>query len=250
MKRLLGILVGAGLALSIGCAGSYDYRLEDSLKNLVYRRNLDKNTEAPPSKSNLEKEKVYIRAPKGMKQLAATFAYNVEQGKFDITDTILDPDKQVSLHILARNNAPKAAATPKKGPNPSGEADTPPPANRGDFTTDVLDVIKSAYSTDLESSQLKGYDPPAQGTRKSVPYRSASKELGDKEVKVYFFGDKNQPAQVALIFEGPKDAIRGMITKIDYSLNSLAVGARANSLYNGQDDLAGDEAAASGPAVF
>jgi len=245
MKRLLGILAGACLALSIGCAQSYDLRVEETIKNLRYRRDLDKNTEAPPAKSNLENAKIYIRAPKGLKGPAQTFAFVVEPGKFDIADTFIDADKQSSLHILARSNAPKPTGTKKApGPNPAeGAEPAPVPAVRGDFTSDVLEFIKSAYSTDFEASQLKVIEPNSHG-RKSVTYKGATLDLGNKQVKVYFHGDKNSPAQVALIFEGTKDSLRNLSSQIDYSLNSLVAGPKATNFYNGQDEI-GEE----GPPV-
>ena len=206
MKRVLGILVGASLALSIGCAQSYDFRMEDFIKNEKYKRDLDKNTEEPVTKSGLQKASIFIRNPKGIKQKTDAFGFVVEDRKFDVTETFIDPSSQASLHILARTNTPKPA-TPKKGPNPS-EPTEPPPVARGDFITDVIDVIKSAYNTDVAASQLKPSDNPAHGTHKSVPYKSTTLEVGDKEVKVYFYGDKNGPGQVALIYEGPKEAIR------------------------------------------
>ncbi len=247
MKRVPGILVRASLVLSIGCAQPYDLRLDGTLKNMKYRQSLEKNTEDPPAKTNLVNHKIFIRAPKGLKGPAEAFGFNVEQGKFDDAYTFLDPAKQASLHILARVNTPKGAA-PKKGPNPSDAADqAAPTAVRGDFTTDVLDLIKSAYSTDVESSQLKTYNVPAQGTPKSLTYKSTTIPLPSKEVKVYFYGDKNGPAQVALIFEGPKESLSKIITQIDYSLNSLALGSTATMLYNGGDEFATDEGAAPPP---
>jgi len=244
MKRVLGILAGAFLALSIGCAQSYDIRVEKTLDNLKYRRDLERNTDAPPAKSNLEKEKIYVRAPKGLKGPAQTFAFVIEPGKFDVADTFIDQEKQASLHILARSNAPKPAAAAKKSPNPTDTPDqAPPPVARGEFTSDVLDFIKSAYNTDLEAAQLKSVEPNSHG-RKSIQYKNATLDLGNKQVKVYFHGDKNSPAQVALIFEGTKESLRNLISQIDYSLNSLVVGPKATNFYNGQDELSEE-----GPAV-
>ena len=250
MKRVLGILAGACLALSIiGCAQSYDLRIEETLKIMRYRRALDKNTEAPPAKSNLENAKIYIRAPKGVKGPAQTFAYVIEPGKFDIADTFLDQEKQASLHILARTNAPKAAAT-KKGPGPAEGAEQPAAtAARGDFTSDVLDFIKGAYSTDFDASQLKPVNPPSYAG-KSVSYRTGTIDAGNKQVKVYFHGDKNGPAQVALIYEGTKESLRSLSSQIDYSLNSLVIGPKATGFYNGQDELSGEEGQAAPTGVF
>jgi hypothetical protein len=243
MKRVLGILAGACLALLIGCAQSYDLRVEETIKNMKYRQSLDKNTEVPPTKSNLEKEKIYIRAPKGLKGPALQFAYAVEPGKFDITDTFIDPVKQASLHLLARSNAPKPAAASKKNAGPADGAEQPaaPPAARGEFNADVLDFIKSTYSTDINASLLKTVEPNSHG-RKSVSYKSATLDLGDKQLKIYFHGDKNS-TQVALIFEGTKEALRNLSSQIDYSLNSLVTGPKATNFYNGQDELSEDGAA-------
>ena len=38
MKRVLGILVGASLVLSIGCAQPYDLRLDGTLKNMTAKK--------------------------------------------------------------------------------------------------------------------------------------------------------------------------------------------------------------------
>jgi hypothetical protein len=251
MKRVLGVLAGASFALVIGCAQSYDMRLEETIKNLEYKRDLDKNTEGPPTKSNLETAKIYLRAPKGLRGPSQTFPFVVEPGKFDITDSFIDQKSEASLHILARTNAPKGPA--KKATKPAAGPDEAqaqaPTAVRGDFTTDVVDFIKSAYSTEFDPSQLKVYEPGSHGGRKSVSYKAATIDTGAKQVKVYFHGDKNGPAQVALIFEGTQDSLKALISQIEYSLNSLAVGPRAASLYGGQDELSGDEAPAT-PAVF
>ena len=91
-------------------------------------------------------------------------------------------------------------------------------------------------------------EPNSHG-RKSVSYKCATLDLGDKQVKVYFHGDKNSPAQVALIFEGTKDALRNLSSQIDYSLNSLVTGPKATNFYNGQDELS-DEGAAVPTGVF
>jgi hypothetical protein len=249
MKRVLGILVGASLAISIGCANSYDLRIEQTLENMRYRRDLDRNTEAPPTKSNLETAKIYLRAPKGLKGPAQSFPYVVEPGKFDIADSFIDPDKQTSLHILARTNAPKPPTKKAAGPPAEGADQPAPAAVRGDFTSDVLDFIKSAYSTDFDASQVKPVSTDTHG-RKGVPYKGATIETGNKVVKVYFHGEKTGPAQVALIFEGTKESLNSLSSQISYSLNSLVIGPKATSIYGGQDELAAEEGAAPPGGVF
>lgn len=249
MKRVLGILVGVGLAMLVGCKEAYDLRIEETLKTMRYRRDLDKNTEAPPAKSNLETAKIYLRSPKGLKGPAKAFPFVVEPGKFDIMDSFIDTDKQNSLHLLARTNAPKPAATKKAAPPADGGEAAPPPVARGDFTADVIDFIKSAYNTDFEASMLKPIEPNSHG-RKGVPYKGATVDLGNKVIKVYFHGEKTGPAQVALIFEGTKESIRNLSSQIDYSLNSLVLGPRAASVYGGQDELADEGLAVPPGGVF
>lgn len=252
MKRVLGILTGACLALAIGCAQSYDIRLQKAIDRAKYDRDLKNNTENPPTGSNLQTKQIYIRAPKGL-HLAKTFAYNVEPGKFNISDSFINTETQVSMHVLALT--PEKAAAAKKGapkPAEAGEGAEAPPAttaNPANFTTDVIDFIKATYSTDFDASKLKTIEPTS-FAGKSVTYKGAKIEAGEKELQVYFHGDKNGPAQVALIFEGTKDALNKISTRINYSLNSLRVGPRAAGFYSGQDDLGGEEPAAPPTGVF
>ncbi len=239
MKWVLAILVGASLACSFGCFNAYDVRLNYSLENRRYLKSLDKNTEPPDSKSKLVTAQIYIRAPKGLKP-AQTFVMGpVEAGKFDVSESFIDTSNQASLHILARSNAAKA--TTKKGANPAESA------ARGDFTTDVIDLVKSAYSVELDAAQLKPVQADAY-IGKKLTYKSATVNANGKEVKVYFRGAKGDPAQVALVFEGPKEALDGLKAQVNYSLNSLDVGAAATRRYNNGDDLSGEESAPA--AVF
>ncbi len=240
MKRALAILVGASLAFSVGCFQAYDMRVNDSVERLRYLKSLTKNTEEPDKNSKLVAAKVYIRAPKGLTRAQTFTMAPIEPGKFDAAESFIDTSTQATLHVLARSNAP---ATPtKKGANPAASA------ARGDFTADVVDLIKGAYSTELDAAQLKPVSPDAHG-RKAVQYRSTTLDAGGKKVEVYFHGAKGDPAQVALIFEGPPDALKNLVNQINYSLNSLAVGNAAATRYNSGDD-ASEEASAAAQAVF
>jgi hypothetical protein len=164
----------------------------------------------------------------------------VEAGKFDITDSFVGDSG--SLHVLARVDKPKGA-TAKKG----SKAAAPPPPSRGDFTADVLDCIKNTYGTDIESAKLKPESKSHGG--KTNNFKTLSLDLTAKEIKVYVIGEKNSPAQVALIFEYPKDQIKNLSSKIDLCLESFRVGEAAHRLYAGQDEEGG-EAGPGGTAVF
>ena len=130
---------------------------------------------------------------------------------------------------------------------PGTEEEPPPAAARGDFTTDVLDFLRAAYSTEIEP--LKPVNVNSHG-RKGVNYKGTTLDLGDKQVKVYFHGEKTDPAQIALIFEGSKAALKSISSQIDYSLNSLVLGPKATSYYNGQDEFSAGEEGPSAPPVF
>ncbi len=219
MKRVLALLASASLFLGvIGCARDYDVRLDQTYENLRYQKRLDENLEKPAdTKSNLATANIYVRPPLGLKGPNKEFGLNlVEPGKFDLTDTFFD-DKG-SLHVVARIAKPKAANT-KKGPAPA-EAKVP----RGDFTADLVDLLKIAYATDFEASKAKSETKSGGG--KTNPFKSFDLHPTGKEVKVYVSGDKNSPVQVALIFEYPEGELKNLVSKIDLCLGSFRVGER------------------------
>ncbi len=244
MKRMLGILAGAGLALVFGCAQQYDLRLQTTLENKKYQQRLDAKLEKAPQTSNLKPHNIYVRPPKGLAGPAQTFALGaLDPGRFDIADSFIDADKQAALHIVARDNRPKPAA--KKGANPS---EARPPAARGDFIADVVDLIKTAYSVDFEASKLKA-ESKRHG-RKNNSYRTATFDAGNKEVQVWIYGDKSSQAQVALIFDYPKEALKSLSSGIALCLESFGVGREAESLYAGREEIGGEEGGATPGATF
>ncbi|MGP0068798.1 MAG: hypothetical protein ACLQGP_35010 [Isosphaeraceae bacterium] len=225
MNRILGLLASASLLLVIGCSHDYDVRLGKTIENLRYQKQLDDNLETPPdTKSSLATSNIYIRSPLGLKGPTKEIGLApVEAGKFDVATSFIGDS--ASLHVLARVDKPKAA-TPKKGPNPN-----PAPASvRGDFTADVLDYLKGAYGVDMETAKLKA------DAKKSNNFKSTTLDLTAKEVQIYILGEKNSPAQVALIFDYPKEARNSLTSKIKYCLESFRVGPSAQRLYAGQDE--------------
>ena len=107
-----------------------------TLEEMKYQVRLEKTWRRPRPKSILEKELIYVRPPKGLSGPTKTFTLAVvEPGRFDLENSFIDESKAASLHVLARHKKPKAP--PKKGA-------TPPPAAapRGDFTAEVIDLVK------------------------------------------------------------------------------------------------------------
>jgi len=245
MRRGCLILASACLLLVLGCR-DYDYRLGQTLEELRYQQRLEKNLEKAPTKGKLQQELIYVRPPKGMAGPTKTFTLTVvEAGKFDVESSFFDESKTASLHVVARHKKPKAP--PKKG-----AAAAPAAAPRGDFTAEVIDMVKTAYGTeDLTPSKFKVVSKKHAGRENS--YKEAKLNLNTKEVLIYLYGtvDKNSPYNVALIFEYPKTEASTLSSKVNLSLETFAVGEPANRAFSGgSPEEGGQEAGAdSGQAV-
>ncbi len=224
MRRGCTILASACLLLFVGCR-DYDFRLDKTLEEMKYQQRLEKNLEKAPTKGRLQQELIYVRPPKGLSGPTKTFTLTVvDAGKFDLENSFIDESKQASLHVLARHKKPKAP--PKKG---VAEA---PAAARGDFTTEVIELVKTAYGVeDLTPSKFKSVSKKHAGRENS--YKEAKLNLNTKEVSIYLYGDKNGPYNVALIFDYPKTEANNVSPKIDLSLEAFAVGEPANRAFSG-----------------
>jgi hypothetical protein len=242
MKRALAVGIGACLLFSFGCR-DYDVRLDETLEEMKYQRRLNDNLGEAPTKGLLQQELIYIRPPKGFTGPTKAFTLaTIEPGKFDVESSFIEePKQQASLHVLARHKKPKAAA-PKKGPAPA----EPPP--RGDFTAEVIDVLKVAYGIDDLAAKFKPETKRHKGRENS--YKFAKLDLATKEVQVYLYGDKNSPYNVALIFDYPKTEMNNLSPKIGLSLEAFATGEAARRIFSGGSDAdGGEEATDSGQPV-
>ena len=176
MRRGWTIIASACLLLFLGCR-DYDLRLGQTLEEMKYQQRLEKNLEKAPTKGKLQQELVYVRPPKGLSGPTKTFNLTaVEPGKFDIENSFIDESKQASLHVLARHKKPKAP--PKKG------VAAAPDVPRGDFTNDVIELVKTAYGIEeLAPSKFKSVSKKHAG-RENL-YKEAKLNLNTKEVLVY-----------------------------------------------------------------
>ncbi len=240
MKRAAVVFLGAGLVIIVGCGTqSYEARLEKTLDNMKYQKRLDDNLGTAPTKGKLEQSLVYVRPPKNMTGPTQTFQLTVvEPGKFDIESSFIEPDKQ-NLHILGRIKRPK---TPnKKGP---AQPETP----RGEFNADVVELLKNVYGVDLDASKFKTEDKLDHTT---YSFKYLDIDLNVKTVKVYLYGNKSDPYEIALIFEYPKTEQNTVNPKIRLCLESFAVGDKAKKAFAGgeTEDMEGAEETSS-PVAF
>ena len=220
MKRLSAIVLGAGLVVVLGCGTqNYEYRLEHTIDQMKYQKKLDDNLTDPPTKGKLEELQIYVRPPKNMTGPTQTFQMTVvEPGKFDVESSFIEQDKQ-SLHLLARVKRPKTPS--KKAPTP---AETTP---RGDFNTDVVELVKNVYGAELDASQFK------EEKKLNNTFKAKTIDLNAKNVQVYLYGNKTSPYEVALIFEYPKAEHSALNPKIGLCLESFAVGEKAKRAFAG-----------------
>jgi hypothetical protein len=224
------------LVLAAGCGGkSYEIRLNKTIEQMRYNKRLDENL-MPPAKGKLEQLLIYLRPPRSLDEAKEFSIPLADPGMFDLTDTINTKGKPPALHVLARVKQPKGAAKKKEA--------QPETAARGDFTTDVMNLLASYYSLDLESVK------PKEEKKKKNTFRHATLPAEGKNVQVYFYGGKENPYEVALVFDYAKSEQSSLVPKIELSLESMAVGERARLLFSGAgaDEESGE--AAGGAAAF
>jgi hypothetical protein len=160
----------------------------------------------------------------------------LEPGRFDVESSFNDSDTK-SLSVLVRE---KTAKTPtKKGTTPVE------PAPRGDFTTDVIELVKNVYGAELGPQDFKD----DQHEKNSFKHKLL--DLNAKNVQIYFY--KNPPYEVALVFDYPKVEHNSINPKIGLCLESFAVGDKAKRAFTGgEDEEAGEAGGEEGsqPVVF
>jgi hypothetical protein len=250
MRRIGIILASAGLVVAWGCAGSYDKRLDKTLEDMKYRKRLDDMLMPAPSDGKLKDWLIYVRPPKNLQQAREFLLLPPEADKYDLAASFLEsagstasptpsdqppaagePAKAAelpkqSLHIAARVKRPKNPAVKKKAPEP---------ANRREFTTDLLAMLNSAYAPPAEVT-LDKFKVTTKGrptSSKKNEFRQYQFPVGGKYVQVYIYAPRNDPYEVALIFEYPSTEHASLAGKIDLCLESFAVGEKARAAFSG-----------------
>jgi hypothetical protein len=240
MRRTLALAASVCCVVVLGCS-NYEFRLEQTLADMRYRKRLDDNLNPAPTKGALEKHFIYVRPPKTLSGPTKAFSLAVvEQGKFDLENSFINEGTKESMHVLARVDRPNGANTKKPA--------QPEPA-RGDFTAEVIELLRNVYGVDLDVNQLKA-ETKQHGNRANS-FRTKTLDLTAKQVQLYLYGDKNSPYKVALIFEYPKEQHNSINPKIGLCLESFAVGDVARRAFGGELDTGaeGGEGGAQGPPI-
>ena len=242
MRRVLATVATAALLLAGGCGGrSYEVRLDKTLEAMRYKKRLDDNLAPAPTKGKLEQNLIFIRPPKGLDGPANEFTLvpALEPDKFDVADTFFEKGKQ-TMHVLARVKRPKGPA------NKKGAAPEAPKAERHEFVPDVIELLNSAYSLELDPAKAK------EESKKQNKFRHLTFEANGKNVQVYFYGNKTSVYELALIFEYPKSEQANLVSKIELCLESFATGEKARRAFSGTmtEEEGGEAGAGGAPVAF
>ena len=215
MKRVLALLASVNLFLVvIGCAYEYDIRLDKTYDNRPYQKRLDENLEKPADEVEPRIAKIFVRPPLASKGRSTS---SLSPRSSPVSSTSRIPSSRIKEVCTSW-----PASRGRRHPTPKG-ADSPPQRNPpGDFTADVLDLLKSPMVPELSRSPSS--NPRPRAARKGHSFKTLDLDLTAKQVKVYLYGEKTSPAQVALIFEYTKEELKNLSSRIDLCLGSFRVG--------------------------
>jgi len=246
--------VAAGLVVVLGCSNSYDFRMDTTLNDMLYRKRLDDNLIPAPTTGKLQELVIFVRPPKDMHQAKEFLLPPPEPGKFDLETSFIEeasgqgdalptPEnptptepaksadaKKQSLHMLARVKRPK---------NPNAKTKVAEPTNRADFNSDVLALLNASFAPPAPVT----LDKFKETSKKTNKFKQYSFAVGNKNIQVYLQGTKTDPYEVALVFEYPSSEYNSLSSKIELCLESFAVGNRAKRAFTG---VVGDEQSAEG----
>ena len=227
MRRLLMLSISGALILALGCTQRYEKRMDQTITELKYERELNKYLDPAPAEGKLKELDIYVRPPKGLVASKEFLLPGVQPGQFDVERTFHEGTKSL-LHVLARKKMAKKA--PAKG------APAEPPVARGDFNSDVLKALKEAFGDDENIALEKFKDDP----HKANKFRRAIFTSNGKKVEVFL--TKVDPYDVAIIYVFDPADDKVIEPKIRYSLEAFALGDKAKNKYAGTSEAEAEAA--------
>jgi hypothetical protein len=274
MRRIFVLLTVAFSVVAAGCGyTNYEKRLEATEARIKDEIRIDQVL-APRATGDFEKLSVYLRAPKGWTPsplFAPEFAENSQyedtfapyfdlRGSFTAPPAAADATKKQATEAPPASEMMRFLARRKKEKTDAEKAEAPPeqPAvARGEFLTEVLQLIRGFYAGDSEGAVAEPVNKeiwPRTNPKRNIEYQRY-KFNGSKNqlVHVYIFKDTQGTTEydAALIFEFPDgQASAAASDAVDLTLGTFAVGSRANRLFRGDSEESGEGASgAAGPAV-
>ena len=108
----------------------------------------------------------------------------------------------------------------------------------------MLALLNGVYGSSLDIARFKEFD------KKGNKFKEQVLKANDKNIRVDLFGGKNDPYQVALLFEYPEAERQALVSKIELCLESFAVGRKAQRAYAGTIAEEEGEAGTDGGVTF
>lgn len=233
MRRVWVVIASAALVAGFGCGKkSYEERLGKTIEKLDYDRRLKKNVMEAANEKKFTDLAIYVRAPKD-EALTKTGQLPVGEGQFDLDASFVDKT-EAALHVLARVKQPKK-------PQAKGAPPAPVLPPRGEFVGEVLGILSSVFGAPEALQTPKFSEESRKGGNR---FKRLIFKAGDKEVKLYTLKDGNY--EVALVFAYDEKIKNPISAKIEYTLDSFAIGEQAKRLFAGGS---ADEETDSGPPV-
>ncbi|HEV3163609.1 MAG TPA: hypothetical protein VGZ22_06175 [Isosphaeraceae bacterium] len=228
MKRVLALALTAAVVVGWGCGlNSYEKRLDKTLDDMRFIIRLDENLIPAPTDSKFKDFPMYLRPPKGM-ALSTSFvlAADVPEGQFDLTASFLGDGAEAgrNLHVLGRRKAAKKTP-PKAGAPPQAE-----PVAQHPFNEEVIALLRGAYG---ESEALATPQYQTEKKRHNEFRRLIFTASNGNIIRVYLY--KKEPYEAALVWDIPADRDKdaAATNARDLTLQSFAVGRRAESYFSG-----------------
>ena len=260
MNRVRAMLTTAATLILAGCGmQEYESRMATTLSDKKEEQKLKAFTE-DPAQGKVKGLNVYLRPPKPAAEESG-LQLSQGPGMFDFgtsytitpkapapkegeTATALAPMK---MHVLIRQKPKKAA--PKKADPAAAPADpaAPPPANRGDFRSDVRAILAADFGGDVAEKQPTKVSKGKTAFERFLFTASSGASSGNTIEAYLANGDKGD-LQVALIFDYPPSIKSNAVVTsgLDLCLKSFALGSKARGSSAAKPAKGGEPAA--GPA--
>ncbi|WP_169974116.1 hypothetical protein [Tautonia rosea] len=248
MRRLPALATFFVLSLPVlGCGySSYEARLEATQGRLKDDMILDQQLYSA-AQGPFAENSIFLRVPQGLAQRPEFELIPLNPDAFEV-EASFNPQSantNYSLHVLARRDS-------QEPPDP----EQPPRAARGDFRSDVINVLAQVYGPDIASAPIEQVNKtvwPRSDVAPPITFeRLTMTDRNLQLIHLYFYKEESGDAtyDVALIWEYPSgEAPTATPNPVDLTLGTFAVGQRAASRFSGRPDSVGGATGDGGSAV-
>lgn len=245
MRRLPALVTFFVLSIPVlGCGySSYEARLEATQGRLRDDMILDQQLYSAAQGAFAENS-VFLRVPQGMAQQPEFELISLNPDAFEVAASFKSQSAEANyaLHVLARRDS-------EEPPDP----EQPARPARGDFRSDVINVLAQVYGPDIASAPIEQVNKtvwPRSDVAPPITFeRLTMTDRNLQLIHLYFYKEEsgNATYDAALIWEFPSgEAPTASPNPVDLTLGTFAVGQRASSRFSGRPDSVGGAAGEGG----